>query len=57
MTKFQRSAYAEMKSVDRVLLYLEKIDELMEFQKILTDQDLLLLKRYLDSQEKQAVQE
>lgn len=57
MTKFQRRAYAEMKSVDRVLLYLEKIDELMEFQKILTDQDLLLLKRYLDSQEKQAVQE
>lgn len=56
MTKFQRSAYAEMKSVDRVLLYLEKIDELMEFQKILTDQDLLLLKRYLNFEEKQAVQ-
>ncbi|MEA5042217.1 MAG: hypothetical protein VB053_06695 [Oscillibacter ruminantium] len=57
MTKFQRSAYAEMKSVDRVLLYLEKIDELMEFQNILTDQDLLLLKRYLNFEEKQAVQE
>lgn len=56
MTKFQRRAYAEMKSVDRVLLYLEKIDELMEFQKILTDQDLLLLKRYLNFEEKQAVQ-
>lgn len=48
MTDFERQIYADMKSVDRVLLLMIKANELIEFGEIMTDEDVELLKYVRD---------
>ena len=43
MTDWERSVYADMKSVDRVLLLMIKVMDLLEFQKVLTKADWKLV--------------
>lgn len=43
MTDWERSVYADMKSVDRVLLLMVKVMDLLEFQKVLTREDWKLV--------------
>ena len=47
MTEFEKSVYSEMKSIDRILIYTSKILEVIEFQKLLTKDDIELLVRYI----------
>lgn len=43
MSDFERQIYADMTSVDRVSLYMVKCMELIEFQKVMTEEDIQLL--------------
>jgi len=43
VTDFERQIYADMTSTDRILLYMKKCMDLIEFQKIMTEQDIKLL--------------
>lgn len=43
MTDWERNVYADMKSVDRVLLLMVKVMDLLEFQKVLTREDWKLV--------------
>ena len=40
MSKFERQVYADMKSTDRILIWMIKYMELSEFTDILTDEDI-----------------
>ena len=51
MTEWEKSAYSDMKSVDRVLLYMAKVVEVMEFKKLLTKEDIELIVSYIKSTE------
>ena len=46
---FAKKVYADMSSVDRVLLYMVKAQELIEFTKNMTDEDIRLLKKVFDT--------
>lgn len=50
MTEFQKAVYAGMTSADRVLLFLEKHQELLEFARNMTNNDVRLLKRLIDEE-------
>ena len=43
MSEFERQGYADMKSADRVLLWMAKCVELSEFSDMLTAEDIELL--------------
>jgi len=49
MNDFTKQVYAEMSSVDRVLLYMAKAQELIEFAKVMTDEDIRLLKKVYET--------
>ena len=51
MTDFAEKVYADMSSVDRVLLYMIKAQELLEFTKNMTDEDIQLLMRVCKNME------
>lgn len=40
MSEFERQVYADMKSTDRILIWMIKYMELSEFTDILTDEDI-----------------
>lgn len=40
MSKIERQVYADMKSTDRILIWMIKYMELSEFTDILTDEDI-----------------
>lgn len=40
MSEFERQVYADMKSTDRILIWMIKYMELSEFTDILTDKDI-----------------
>ena len=48
MTEFAKAVYEGMTSSDRVLLFLQKHQELLEFARIMTDNDVRLLKQLID---------
>ena len=50
MTEFQKAVYAGMTSADRVLLFLEKHQELLEFARNMTDDDVQILKWLIDEE-------
>lgn len=41
MTDIQKQIYSDMRSIDRVMLWLDKCQELIEFSKIMTEEDLI----------------
>lgn len=43
MTDLERRIYADMAGIDRILLYLKKCEDLIEFHKIMTEEDIKLL--------------
>lgn len=45
LTEFERQIYVDMKSADRVLLYMIKAHELIEYTQIMTHEDMKLLER------------
>lgn len=45
MSEFERQIYADMKSTDRILIWMIKYMELSEFTDILTDEDIKRLIR------------
>lgn len=45
MTQFERQAYANMRSIDRIWLYMVKVMELVELSRIMTEEDVQGLKR------------
>lgn len=50
MTEFAKAVYEGMTSSDRVLLFLQKHQELLEFARIMTDNDVRLLKQLIDEE-------
>lgn len=50
MTEFAKAVYEGMTSSDRVLLFLLKHQELLEFADIMTNDDVRLLKRMIDEE-------
>lgn len=40
MSEFERQIYADMKSTDRILIWMIKCMELVEFSNLLTDEDI-----------------
>lgn len=54
MTDFQRQVYADMKSTDRILLWMVKIQELLEFSEVMTEQDMKGIRKVCDMMEKEA---
>lgn len=47
MTPFEKQVYYDMQSTDRVLLWMIKCQELMEFSEMMTKEDILGLKKAL----------
>jgi hypothetical protein len=39
MTKFEKQIYEDMNSTDRILLWMIKFENLMDFSKVLTEED------------------
>lgn len=39
MTEFEKQIYEDMNSTDRILLWLIKFEDLMDFSKVLTEED------------------
>lgn len=56
MSEFERQVYADMKSADRVLLWMAKCVELSEFSDILTKEDINGIVKVLQAHEKEGVQ-
>lgn len=56
MNEFERQVYADMKSTDRILLWMAKCIELLEFSDILTKEDIKGIVRVLQAHEKEGVQ-
>lgn len=56
MNEFERQVYADMKSADRVLLWMAKCVELFEFSDILTKEDIKGIVKVLQAHEKEGVQ-
>lgn len=56
MSEFERQVYADMKSADRVLLWMAKCVELFEFSDILTKEDIKGIVKVLQAHEKEGVQ-
>lgn len=56
MSEFERQIYADLKSTDRILLWMAKCIELFEFSYILTKEDIKGLVRVLQAHEKEGVQ-
>lgn len=48
MSEFEKGVYADMESVDRVILYAIKALELIEFARLMTAEDIRLLKRLVE---------
>lgn len=48
MTDLQKSIYANMKSIDRVLAWLIKAEELNELSALMTKDDFLMLRNMLE---------
>ena len=40
MNEFERQVYADMKSTDRILIWMIKYMELVDFSNLLTDEDI-----------------
>lgn len=53
MNEFERQVYADMKSTDRILLWMAKCIELFEFSDILTKEDIKGIVRVLQAHEKE----
>lgn len=51
MNDFARQVYADMKPVDRVLLFMVKVDELLDLQKAMGEEDIRLIKELLRREE------
>lgn len=51
MTEFQKQVYADMKSTDRILLWMAKCQELMEFSSIMTKEDIEGVRKVCDLME------
>ena len=51
MTEFQKQVYADMKSIDRILLWMVKCQELIEFSSIMTKEDLEGIRKVCDLME------
>ena len=45
MTDLEKTIYQNMRPIDRVMTYLIKSDELIEFGRLMDDNDLQLLKK------------
>lgn len=48
MTDLERRIYADMAGIDRILLYLKKCEDLIEFYKIMTEEDIKLLAGFVE---------
>lgn len=48
MTPFEKQAYADMSSIDRIRLFMIKAEEFMQFCRIMTEEDVQGLKRICD---------
>lgn len=46
MTDLEKTIYQNMRPIDRVMTYLIKSDELIEFGRLMDDNDLQLLKKF-----------
>ena len=57
MNNFQRRIYTDMNSVDRILIWMTKYQEFMEFSRILTDQDIKNLYEICDLMKRGTPQE
>lgn len=47
MTEWERDVYKDMKPIDRVLLYMVKVMEMLEFQQVLQAEDIEIIKEFL----------
>lgn len=52
MTAWEKQAYREMRSSDRVLILMMKIQDLIDFKQVLTDEDLKLIKFFVETESK-----
>lgn len=48
MTGFEKEAYADMKSTDRIILWMLKCKELMEFSEVMTEEDIQGIRKVCD---------
>ena len=53
MNEFERQVYEDMESTDRILLWMAKCIELLEFSDILTKEDIKGIVRVLQAHEKE----
>lgn len=56
MNEFERQVYEDMESTDRILLWMAKCIELLEFSNILTKEDINGIVKVLQAHEKEGVQ-
>lgn len=56
MNEFERQVYEDMESTDRILLWMAKCIELLEFSDILTKEDINGIVKVLQAHEKEGVQ-
>lgn len=54
MSDFARQIYADMKPVDRVLLFMVKVEELFDLQKAMDARDIKLIKHLLGEEDAHA---
>lgn len=53
MTPFEKQVYYDMQSTDRVLLWMIKCQELMEFVDIMTEEDIRVVRQVCNLMEKE----
>lgn len=54
MTPFAKQVYADMKSTDRILLWMIKCQELLELSEVMTEQDVKGMLKVCDLMEEAA---